>query len=169
MEDCQDFKEKLILDAHGELDQTERFALEGHLRKCKACHRERERLVHFLSQIKEAVPSPELTSAQSRELRGFIERKIGEKKERSWWRKWDVTGGHRLIPALAAACLIFVALGWFSLKVLNDSPSSQPFLGQNGDVSLVTEDMEVIENLEFLEEMDILDKLVERVDDRNVL
>lgn len=169
MKSCQDFEEKLILDAHGELDRTERLALEGHLKECAVCRRERERLVHFLDQIKEAVPSPELSSAQSRELRGLIERNLGEKKERSWWRKWDVIGGHRLIPALAAACLIIVALGWFSLKGLNDSPFHQPFLSQNGGVSLVSEDMEVIENLDFLEEMDILDELVERVDNRNLL
>ena len=54
MEACQDFKEKLILDAHGELDQTERFALEGHLRKCEVCSQERERLGYLLDQIKEA-------------------------------------------------------------------------------------------------------------------
>jgi len=169
MEACQDFKEKLILDAHGELDQTERFALEGHLRRCATCRRERERLVHLLDQIKEAVPAPELTPAQASELTGFISKKVREKKVKNWWQKWDVTGGHRLIPALAAACLIIVALGWFSLKGLKHSPSPQPLLSQNGEVSLITEDMEIIENLEFLEEMDILDKLVERVDNRNVL
>ena len=122
-----------------------------------------------LDQIKEAVPSPELSSARSRELTNFIGRKIREKHEKSWWRKWDVTGGRRLIPALAAACLIMVALGWFSLKSLNHSPPSQALLGQGANYPLIAEDMEVIENIEFLEEMDILDQLVERVDNRSVL
>jgi hypothetical protein len=118
--------------------------------------------------MKETIPTPELSPAQSKELSGAIMEKLGEKRKKSWWQKWDLTGGHRLVPALAATCLIVVALGWFSLKVLNDSPSSQPMLGQNGEVSLITEDREVIENLEFLEEMDILDKLVERVDNRKI-
>ena len=169
MEPCQDYKEKLILYAYGELDQKERSALEGHLRKCEGCRRERERMSRFSDRMKETMSTPELPPAQTRDLTGAIMRKLGEKQKISWWRKWDLTGGYRFIPALAAACLIIVTLGWFSLKVLNDSPSSQPILSQNGEVSLISEDMEVIENLEFLEEMDILDKLVERVDDRKLL
>lgn len=170
MESCQDYKEKLILDAHGELDQTGRVALEGHLRKCEACRRERKRLVRFIEQIKETVPSPELSPARSRELTGFIMKKVRKKHEKSWWRKWDMpVGRRRLIGALAAACLIIVALGWLSLKTLNHSPPSQALLGQGADYSLITEDMEVIENLDFLEELEILGKLVERVDNRSVL
>jgi len=169
MEPCQDYKERLLLNAYGELDQKGRLALEEHLRVCEGCRRERERVSLLLERMKETMPSHELSTAQSRELTDSIMRKLGEKQRKSWWQKWDLTGGYRLIPALAAACLIIVTLGWFSLKVLNPTPSSQPILGQNGEVSLITEDMEVIENLEFLEEMDILDKLVERVDDRNLL
>ena len=169
MQPCQDYKEKLILDAHGELDETERFALEGHLKNCEVCRREREQVIRFLKRIQAIVPSPELSSAKSRELTNFIARKIREKHEKSWWRKWDVTGGRRLIPALAAACLIMVALGWFSLKSLNHSPPSQALLGQGTNYPLIAEDMEVIENLNFLEELEVLDQLVERVDDRSVL
>ena len=168
MEPCQGYKEKLILDAYGELDHKERFALEGHLRKCEGCRRERERVSRFLERMKKAMPTTELSPDQTSELTGAIVRKLGEKQKRSWWRKWDLTGGYRLIPTLAAACLIIVALGWFSLKVLNPSPSSQPISVQSAG-SLIAEDMEVIENIEFLEEMDILDKLVERVDERDVL
>jgi anti-sigma factor RsiW len=169
MEPCQGYKEKLMLDVYGELNEKERFALERHLKNCEGCRRERERVSLFLERMKESMPAPEVSPAQSRELTNAIMRKLEEKSEKSWWKKWDLTAGYRLIPALAAACLIIVALAWFSLKVLNESPSSQPILGKNGEVSLITEDREVIENLEFLEEMDVLDKLVERVDDRNVL
>jgi predicted anti-sigma-YlaC factor YlaD len=168
MEPCQGYKEKLMLDAYGELNEKERFTLEKHLKKCEGCRMERKRVGSFLGRMKETIPTPELSPAQSKELSGAIMEKLGEKRKKSWWQKWDLTGGHRLVPALAATCLIVVALGWFSLKVLNDSPSSQPMLGQNGEVSLITEDREVIENLEFLEEMDILDKLVERVDNRKI-
>jgi predicted anti-sigma-YlaC factor YlaD len=168
MEPCQGYKEKIMLDVYGELNEKERFTLERHLKKCKGCRRERERVSLFLQRMKETMPAAELSPVQSKELTGAIMGKLGEKPEKSWWKKWNLTGGHRLLPALAAACLIVVALGWFSVKVLKESPSSQPILGKNGEVSLIAEDREIIENLEFLEEMDILDKLVERVDNRSI-
>lgn len=169
MKPCQGYQEKLMLDAYGELDERERFTLEKHLRECEGCRRERERLSLLLERMIESVDRPELSPAESRELTNMIFSKLRRNREKSWWWRWDLTGGRRLIPALAAACLIVVALGWFSLKGLHHSATTRPILGQNGELSLIAEDMEVIENLEFLEEMDILDKLVEKVDDKNLL
>ena len=56
MEPCQGYKEKLILDAYGELDQKERSALEEHMRKCEGCRRERERVSRFRESMKESMP-----------------------------------------------------------------------------------------------------------------
>jgi predicted anti-sigma-YlaC factor YlaD len=169
MKPCPDFKEKLMMDAYGELQQEDRFVLESHLKSCEGCRRERDRLARLLERIKETVPSPEIPPALSREMTGSIIKNIKATQEKTWWRKLRWTGGYRTIPALAAACLIVFVIGWFSIKTLNQSSPSRTMFTQGSEHQPVVQDIEVIENLDFLEDMDILNKLVERVDERDFL
>ena len=169
MEPCPDYKEKLEMDVYGELEQKDRFALERHLKDCEGCRRERDRIARLLERIKDAHPSPEVSRLVSRDMTGAILRELKEKKEKTRWRKPRWTWGYRAIPALAAACLIVLAIGWFGLKTLDRSSSSQMMSTKGPGHQLVGEDMEVIQNLEFLEDMDILNQLVERVDERDYL
>jgi anti-sigma factor RsiW len=169
MEPCPDYKEKLMMHVYGELEQKDCFALERHLKECEGCRRERDRLARLLERIKETLPAPEVSPVLSREMTGSILRELKEKKEKTWWRKLRVTGGYRAIPAFAAACLIVIAIGWFGIKTLDRSSPSQTTFTQGSEHQLVGEDSEVIQNLEFLEDMDILNKLVERVDERDYL
>jgi hypothetical protein len=80
-------------------------------------------------------------------------------------RNWGITAGYRLIPAISTACLILVAVIWFSIRVFNHSPNSQTALKRSGEEQLIPEDLDLIKNLDLLEEMDVLNKLVQRVDD----
>ena len=169
MEPCPDYKEKLIMDAHGELEQKDRFTLERHLKECEGCRQERDQLARLLERIKETLPSPEVSRVFSWEMTGSILRELKKKKKKDWWRKLRWTGGYRAIPALAAACLILFAIGWFGIKTLDRSSPSQTMLTQGSKHQLAGEDIDVIQNLEFLEDMDVLNKLVERVDERDYL
>jgi anti-sigma factor RsiW len=169
MEPCPDYKEKLIMDIYGELEQKDRFALERHLKECEGCRRERDRFARLLERIKETLPSPEIPRALSREMTGSILRELKEKKENTWWRKPRWTRGYRAIPALAAACLIVLAVSWFGIKTLERSLPSKTMFTQGSEHKLAGEDIEVIQHLEFLEDMDILNQLVERVDERDYL
>lgn len=169
MEPCQDYIEKLMLYAYGELEQRDRVALKEHLKGCEGCRQEQERLVRLLELIKETMPSPELSQVQSRRMTGSVVRELKEKQEKTWWRTWRMTRGYRAVSALAAACLIVFVISWFSIKTLKQSPPSQTMFAQGTEHSLNGEDIEVIENLEFLEQMDVLNKLVERVDESSFL
>ena len=164
MEPCPDYKEKLEMDVYGELEQKDRFALERHLKDCEGCRRERDRFARLLERIKETLPSPEVPRALSREMTMSILREFKEKKKNTWWRKPGWTGGYRVIPALTAACLILLAVSWFGIKTLDRSSPSKTMLTQGSGHQFAGEDIEVIQNLDFLEDMDILNQLVERVD-----
>lgn len=72
-----------------------------------------------------------------------------------------------MIPAVVLATLVVGAVGWFSLKTLErgHSPLKAPTSGE----LVVNGDLEVIKNLELLEEMDTLRKLVQVIDQSDTL
>ena len=158
-----------MMDTYGEIEQKDRIALERHLKGCEGCRRERDRLARLLERIKETMPSPEFSGALSREMTGSIVGRLKEKQEKSWRQKLRWTGEYRFIPALAAACLVVFVLGWLGIKTLNQSSTYRPMVTEGSENQLGVQDMEVIQNLEFLEDMDILNKLVDRVDERDFL
>ena len=61
MNPCQEYKERLILDVYGELDPYEQSALEEHFELCEGCRRERDRLILFVQQLRNAIPKPSLS------------------------------------------------------------------------------------------------------------
>jgi hypothetical protein len=76
---------------------------------------------------------------------------------------------NRLIPALAAVSLLIVALGWFAINKVQSPLSPQNLYGLKSEEQMVVKDLEVIDNLELLEEMDTLRKLVQVVDNRDII
>jgi hypothetical protein len=76
---------------------------------------------------------------------------------------------NRLIPALAAVALLIVALGWFAINKVQSPSSFQNLSGLKSEEQMVAKDLEVIDNLELLEEMDTLRKLVQVVDNRDII
>jgi hypothetical protein len=65
--------------------------------------------------------------------------------------------------------LVFVALGWFTINKVYDPSSIQKVSGLKSEEQMVVKDSEVINNLELLEEMDTLRKLVQVVDNRDII
>jgi hypothetical protein len=165
MAPCPDRLEALWLDAYGELDMDQHLKLEKHMLGCEACREERQKMARLIQYVKENSPysvfSPEENSAR---VRSIMRELRNEQRENGWGKKlfgrpW------KLIPALAAASIIIVAFSWFSLKDFKNS-SDQISTALKPDQQLITEDLDVIENLELLEEMDALQKLVKFVDTR---
>jgi hypothetical protein len=161
MKPCPEHKETLWLDAYGELSPNERQAWEKHLETCEGCRREREQLALMLQKVKVNTPSPAPSREEALALASSIALKLREEREEAWWRKRLFGIPNSLIPALAAACVLIVALGWFSIKGLR-SPSSMTNI--NSEERILVRDLDVIKNLDLLEEMDTLQKLVQLVD-----
>lgn len=169
MKACQDHQETLLLDVYGELAPAEREAWERHLAGCEGCRHEREKLHKLLLQLKEAMPTPFLAPERAGALADSILRARQTGGEKRWWkgRWWGFP--HGLVPAMAAVCLLILVFGWFSLRDGKTPSSFQVSKNLHSEQQMIATDLEVIQNLELLEEMEVLDKLVRVVDERNSL
>jgi len=165
MKRCPEHEETLWLDVYGELNPNERPAWEKHLETCEDCRREREQLALMLQTVKVSTPSPTLSREEVLALASSITRKLREEREEPWWRKRLFGIPNSLIPAMTAACILIVALGWFSMKGLR-RPSSMMHL--NSEERILVKDLDIIKHLDMLEEMDTLQKLVQVVDNGDI-
>jgi len=168
MKPCPDHKETLWLDVYGELDPNERSAWEKHLETCEGCRQERKQLVRLFQTVKANMPSPTLSREEAEALASSITRKLRGEREETWWRKrvWGIP--NRLVPVLAAASILIVALGWFSMKGLRSPSSIGSVSHLKSEEQVLVKDLDIIKDLEFLEEMDTLQKLVQVVDQGDV-
>jgi anti-sigma factor RsiW len=168
MKACPDCQETLLLDVYGELDSKNRPAWERHLETCPGCLKELRRLRGLLQLVREEMRPPQLSPEKARALSWSIKRGLRDQRTTTWWeRLWDVP--NRLIPALAAASLLIVALGWFGISKLQGPSSFQNLSALKPEEQMIFKDLEVINNLDLLEEMDTLQKLVQVVDNRDII
>lgn len=164
MASCPDRLEALWLDVYGELDPKSRPALEKHLLVCEACRKEREQLIRLIQQVKENAPSSVLTPERAASLTNSIMQELRNEWGKNCRRKKLFTRHWVLIPAVAAASIIIVAFAWLSFKDFNSSSGRVSTALLQSDPQLIAEDLDVIKNMEFLEEMEALQELIKFVD-----
>lgn len=168
MKPCTKYKETLFLDIHGELSPQKQVVWREHLAACAPCREERQRMANLLVQTKEAFPSPTLRPGEAKRMWSHF-RDAQDHGENAWWRRKGTM--RKLVPVALAAAVVLVFAG--GLKV-REFRSLLPF-GQDIKVAADLEepnravDLEIIENLELLEEMDSLQKLVQVVDQREMI
>ena len=168
MKACPDRYESLLLDVYGELDPVERPLLEQHLASCLGCRDERQYLLRLLDRIREEMPARELSADKARVMSLSVRRGLVEEKGSLPWWKGLFVSPTRLIPALAAACLVVVSVGWFSLKTLQ-GPVLEQRRNLNPEKQMIQNDFEVISNLDFLQDLDVVNELVRVVDEKEIL
>lgn len=161
MKPCPEHKETLWLDIYGELNASAYPAWEKHLMTCEGCRQEREDLRGLIQAVHANMPSPSLSSEETRALSRSIARKACEQ---SRWRKWVPLQPLKLIPLLAVASVLIVALGWLGLKEFKSLSPVQTVAKSSSEEKLIMENLDIINNLELLEEMEALQKLVQLVD-----
>ena len=165
MEICHKKKENLVLYAYGELDAKSGKELENHLARCEFCRVEYRQLQSLLGNIKETVSSPELSPKQVNSLVTNINWELKNRKKDNWWRRYLDFRPAQIIPAIATACILIIVGGVIGYLKTNDTNSFQPVVGQqNQELMLSDTDLEVVKNLEFLKEMDAIQKLSQIVD-----
>lgn len=166
MKPCTHYQDTLVLDVYGELHPHERPEWEKHLEQCEPCRLERERLLTLIGTVKAAMFLPGAASAQAGELPVALKRAWREGLEKNPSRKLGWVTPARFAPALAAACLVIAVAGWFSFQEFRQTPILQKGLHAVIEEQLAFEDLEVVKNLELLEEMKDVEKLVEVLDGR---
>lgn len=168
MKSCPDYQEILLLDIHKELDRKTRLKWEDHLKSCQLCLKERTDLQEMIGNIRNSAPSDRLLPEESQHLLSSIRQNIDKELSIPKWRQWIQSAFENRVHALTAACLIVLVFGWFGTRIMENPLTVQtasnltPVL--NSEEKLLMQDYKVINNLDLLEEMEALEKLVQVVD-----
>ena len=167
MNTCADRRETLLLDVYGELPSGDRPAWERHLETCAGCRQERGKLVRLLEVARKSMTAPALSPEKAKQLRDAITGSWMAKRPTRWWQGPLVGVRLRPMPALITACLLLLALGWFGWREFQTRTLNEP----NPDIreQIMVSDLEVIENLDLLEDMDDIGRVVQVVDDRDII
>jgi anti-sigma factor RsiW len=163
---CADHQETLLLDVHGELPASERPGWQRHLDICPGCRGERQELVRVLDGVREAIPSPILSPEHAQALRERVTRGWRANRAPAWWQGLFLGMRLRPVPALVAVGLLLAVAGWFGLHELRTA--HQTLRSQEAHEQVIVSDAEVIENLDLLEQMDDIEKVVKLVDHRDI-
>ncbi len=84
-----------------------------------------------------------------------------------WWRGLFFGMSLRPVPVLVAAGFLLAVLGWFGLQGLRNT--SDALRGPEGPKQVMVSDEDVIENLDLLEHIDDVERIVQVVDDRDIV
>lgn len=166
MKSCSRYQERVWMDIHGELESEFHSDLEKHMETCTECSHEHEDLKLFVKKVKSAVPSPVLSTEEKRTMSRAIMQELRKEQEMPAWRKWIQYPSGIRIPALVTACLVLIIFGWFGTQEHKADGPVKTASNLNLEDQLIIKDFNVINNLELLEEMDALEKLVNVVDQR---
>lgn len=162
MKPCADRHEMIHLAAYGELDPEQRQDWEQHRTACAGCRGEYEALLRLIGRIKESMPVPELSEKRATSILWSLKRGLREEREKpSGWREWLVRPT-RLIPALATISIVLVTFGLFGPKFTEKS--SPPQTVTDAENEAVIKDLDVLTNLDFLEDMDTVQELLNVLD-----
>jgi anti-sigma factor RsiW len=168
MSACPEQHETLVLDAYGELGTAERSAFAQHLAICQGCRDEHQRLLRLLERVREGAGLPSLSPGRARDMARSISGSLESKPRMPWWQ-WVYVSPSRVIPALAAACIVVISVGWFTYKTFQGPSSEENLTSLGPEKQAVLSDAEVIKNLQLLQDLEVLSKLVRVVDGKQIL
>jgi len=164
---CADRRETLLLDIHGELPASEQAAWQRHLEACPGCRQERQELVWLLESAREAMRLPKLAPERANALRESVMMGWRANRVPVWWRGLFFGMSLRPVPALVAAGFLLVVVGWFGMRGLRST--SHTLRGPEAPKQVMVSDAEVIENLDLLEHIDDIERIVQVVDHRDIV
>lgn len=171
---CEKHQEILWLDLYGELNPMEQARWEHHLSICPSCRKEKARSARLLDGVKMASPAPavppdgaahliqrlrrEKPAPKGRPMQDTVEKKHRTAAER--------LSSLRLSPSMvmAATLLLILSAGMLLSRLPHFAPVSGSGPPSETAAILNEEEAEVIRNLELLQEMEAVRKLVQRVD-----
>jgi len=167
MKSCPDYQEMLLPDVYGELNPAERRVWENHLSTCEHCRKEKEQLLQLLQTIKTALPAPTLSPDKIADHVRSIQWKLRDEANLPWWRKVSFPLPYRFVPALTTACLLLIITSWFGVKEFKKAGILSTSSQSASEERINRNDLEVVQNLDFLKDMEDVKKLVKHLDKTN--
>ncbi len=163
MNTCEKYEEMLWLDVYGELAQEKKTQWKQHTDDCAHCREKAGQLHRMIAAVRESAPVPGLSPWESENMCRTVMRSL-KKENRSWW---NFPGFLRISsgPALIAAGLLVFFTGWFGLREWPESPGSGSTMLKAEEMQII-KNYEMISNLDLLEDMDDVEKLVKTVDQK---
>ena len=173
MRSCPEHEETLWLDVHGELEPDRAREWQAHLKGCPACQEERRQLVRLLEESLRVLTPAQATPAEEARLgRAVLSGIEGKQSRRFGFPGLSLPWPPRPAFALAAACLAVLAVGWIwsgpgqgPLSLQTASRPSAPVETAGMTRNL---DGEILQNLELLEDLDVIEKVVTVIDHKQV-
>ncbi|ROQ93176.1 anti-sigma factor family protein [Desulfosoma caldarium] len=165
MNGCKDFEEMLILDLFDELPTGRRSRWSVHVAQCDICMAERRRLERVLQQVKAAGKPEPMAESDAARMKARVRwalnnagRASPSTKALSLWRRFGLRPAWALGLVLSAAVMV-AGLSWKGLPRKTAEMNTAP-----APTAVATQDQEVVENLEFLKDLETIRKLVTVVD-----
>ena len=163
MNGCEEYRETLLLDVHGEAI-GDRRTWERHLVDCPGCRDARERLRAVIQRVQGSGLYPEPSAREAAELRRSISLAVDKERQRRKRRRALIGLPLPRLPALVAACLLAVSFGWIGLREIYRPAPVPTRTYLELDERLIAKDLEILEALDLLEDMDVIQQLVQAVD-----
>jgi hypothetical protein len=166
MNDCPEYKEILLLDIYGELDSESRSKWQSHLKKCGVCQEERSRMMRLMGKMKGVMSPPPIALRDTEGLVKAVRAEVRQSKQPGIRWPWEwLSRPWRIGPALATACVFAAIISIWSLGTFDSFFGRDPISGKDFLQEMRPEEAEIIRNLDFLEHMDSVEKLVQTLDE----
>jgi len=160
MKPCPDRNDTILLAVYKELNPEQQRDWEEHKAACPGCRGEYEALLRLVGRIRESMTVPELSGQTANALLRSVKQEMRKEREKpSWWKEW-LGRPNRLVPALATASIVLITFGLFGPNFTEKTSSPKP----DAENEAVIKDLDVLTNLDFLEDMDTLQELLNVLD-----
>jgi len=164
MNTCEKYEETLWLDVYGEIPPEKSAELKHHINACAACRGKAGQLHTLIQTVRESVPLTALSAWESENMLLTVMRSL--KKENKGWHGFPAFFQSSFVPALLTACLLVFFTGWLGLREWQEPSQVHTANMLKAEEMQIIKNYEMISNLELLEDMDDVEKLVRTVDQK---
>ncbi|MEZ4528197.1 MAG: hypothetical protein R2941_19980 [Desulfobacterales bacterium] len=165
MNTCEKYKyeEMLWQDVYGELPQEKKAEWRQHTNVCGGCREKAGQVRNLIQAVRESTPVPRLSAWESENLCRTVMRSLKEDNQGGW----NFSAFLRIpsVPALLTACVLLFFTGWLGIREWPESPVHTPNMLKAEEMQII-KNYEMISNLDLLEDMDDVEKLVRTVDQK---
>lgn len=170
---CDKYLDAIYEETIGALSFERKKVLYEHLLHCEFCRAEREALLGLKRAFLKEVSKSRLHPQEAAQIKAQVLRQIASQGHGNslWSQLKNKVGLRGLIPALAAACLIFLLVGVRGPQEgAKLTPVTDPESGITDiDAKITEKELAIIEHLELLEQLDTVKLLVKVVDNKEII